>query len=166
MREHTGNIWDWIGRAKLVITTNVGWRSDGTNVMGAGLAKQAAYRYPGIAAWYGAWCRDHSTESCVVEHPQHPLIFFPTKRLNPSAPHLSWQYDADVDTIARSLRDLAQWPGDGMIAVPMVGTQNGNLKEAVVLPWLQEYLVSDRFVLVRHGSVGATGADRNVRGSL
>jgi hypothetical protein len=164
MKETSGNIWDWVDRAKLVITTNVGWRSDGTNVMGAGLAKQAAQRYPGIAAWYGAWCRDHRSESCVVAHHTHPLIFFPTKRLNPDAPHLSWQYDSDFDTIRRSLADLAQWPGVEPIAVPLVGCQNGGLKEAAVLPVLREYLVSDRFVLVRFASPEPTpGVDRNVR---
>jgi hypothetical protein len=149
MRECTGYIWDWIGRAKVVVTTNIGWRANGANVMGAGLAKQAAGRYPGIAIWYGTWCRGHASESCVIEHPQYPLIFFPTKRLNPRVPHLSWQYDSDLDTIRRSLADLARWSGDGLIALPLVGCQNGNLKEAAVLPVLREFLVGDRFVLVR-----------------
>jgi hypothetical protein len=175
MQQTVGNIWDWLNeraeiiiwlneraeiiwlneRAEIIIPTNQGWRADGTNVMGAGLAKQAVDRYPGIDQWYGAWCRDHRDESCVVRHPVAPLIFFPTKPLNPEAPHLSWQSPATVETVTRSLRDLARlpplagWPGGGLIALPLVGCGLGGLPEATVLPLLHEWLTSDRFVLVQ-----------------
>lgn len=40
-------------RAVFIIPTNVQRRSDGSAVMGAGLAKEAAERVPGLAKRYG-----------------------------------------------------------------------------------------------------------------
>lgn len=150
MQTATGNIWDWLDQgARIVIPTNIGWKRDGANVMGAGLAKQAAARYPGAAAWYGAWCADHPGEPCVVAYPLAPIIFFPTKPLNWQAPYLSWQGSADLATIERSAKALASWPGKEPVAVPLVGCGNGGLLAADVVPILERCLTKKRFVLVR-----------------
>jgi hypothetical protein len=150
MREAAGNIWDWLDDgAKIVIPTNAGWRGDGSNIMGAGLAKQAAERYPQVPPWYGAWCSDHAGEPCVVGYPLAPLIFFPTKPLNWQTPYASWKGKADLGTIRRSTKVLSSWPGDELIAVPLVGCGNGGLAEDDVVPLLHKYLRKKRFVLVR-----------------
>ena len=61
MQEANGDIWNWLSEphnCEVVIPTNIGWKADGSNVMGAGIAKQAILRYGrDIAAWYGAICR-------------------------------------------------------------------------------------------------------------
>jgi hypothetical protein len=150
VREASGNIWDWIAKgACIVIPTNIGWRSDGANVMGAGLAAQAKYRYPGIDHWYGLHCRTNSRMygHCVAQHPQHPLIFFPTKALDPGHPALSWRRSSDLITIVQSLTALKRISGE--IALPLVGCGNGGLPLESVLPLLQSRLDDDRFTLVR-----------------
>lgn len=47
-KEITGNIWDYIGKVDgICITINLYFK-DGKNIMGAGIAKEAKERYPGI----------------------------------------------------------------------------------------------------------------------
>ena len=149
MRDAIGNIWDYVETHDLVITTNIGWRSDGRNIMGAGLALTAAQRYPGIDAWYGAFCQKHSTATPVVRHPDLPIILFPVKSLKIRWPWRSWQYPASLDLIERSTRQLAGLVTDRPVAVPVVGCGAGQLQQGEVLPILRKYLVDDRFVLVR-----------------
>jgi hypothetical protein len=146
MRLTTGNIWDWHGTHDVVIPTNQGWRQDGTNVMGAGLALQAARRFPGLPAWYGAWCRQYGPAAGVVRHPDWRLICFPTKPLDSAHPWLSWQQGASIDLVARGAAELGTISGE--IALPLVGCGLGGLEVDDVLAMLEAHLVEDRFVLV------------------
>lgn len=154
MQEATGDIWEWLDREEgfeVVIPTNIGWKSDGSNVMGAGLAKQAAKRYPGIAGWYGSICQACGPHTPVVIHEEHPLIFFPVKPLNYDEPHLSWRYKASHNLIRRSLDQLASLRL-GHFAIPMVGCGNGGLDEQDVYPMIQATFRHEANVtLVRYG---------------
>lgn len=143
-----GNIWDWLDRdTRIVIPVNIGWKSDGTNVMGAGLAREAAQRYPGLPFWWGQTCKTLKEKTPVMIYsPQPTIILFPTKPLNPEKPYLSWKQKASLELIERSAQQLARI--EGRIALPMVGCGNGALDPKKVEPILQKYLSEDRFTLV------------------
>jgi hypothetical protein len=156
MKVEYGDIWKYRGKGYIVIPTNLGWRKDGSNVMGRGLAAQAASLYPGLAERYGEMCRQYGERlSCVVVSGYDtPLILFPVKPLNKEAPWLSWRSMANLTLIEQNTKclvDLEKDLKDDLpILVPAVGCGNGGLALRDVLPILERYLVSDRFVLVNH----------------
>lgn len=124
--------------------------------MGAGLARQAALRFPTVAGRYGAICSMYGALTPTVIMAEERLIMFPVKHLRVEAPHLSWQHGATLPLIGRSAEELAELEpsldGD-IIAVPWVGCGNGGLKSDDVYPILWKHLRSDRFVLCK-GALG------------
>lgn len=148
MRIRYGNIWDFFPAEYVVIPVNIGWRSDGSNVMGAGLAKEAASRFPDLPAWWGWWCRSLGSDTPVMVHSSHRVILFPTKPLNETKPHLSWQQESDLQLIWRSAAQLAAVTVPEPITLPLVGCGNGRLNPDMVLPVLKTFLSHDRFTLV------------------
>ena len=146
MRMVQGNIWklakalDWV-----VVPTSISWRRDGTAVMGRGVAKQAADRWPGLTVDYGEQCMLRGASTPVLAHrprglnPKN-LLLFPVKPLDSSAPHLSWKQPASLELIQRSLRQLyAMLPElhGGSIYIPDVGCGNGLLPVVVVRPYIE-----------------------------
>lgn len=158
MREQIGNIWTWHQEGRwIVITTNIGWKKDGSNPMGAGIAKQAAERFEGLPEWYGKKCRKYRENTAVQVYRDGRLILFPTKALDIDRPWMSWKQDSSLDLIRRSTKQLSAMIDIlddeifGDIGVPLVGCQNGNLRRKDVIPILQKYL-DDRFVLIELSS--------------
>lgn len=153
MIEARGNLWDWEKSSLLVIPTNIGWKADGRNVMGAGLAKEAAARWHGLAEWYGKFCCEHREDTPVVRYEWSPLILFPVKPMSKLGPAMSWRLFASLELIERSAIQLSRWFEEtewkDSIAVPAVGCGNGRLRETDVIPVLEKHLVDDRFILVR-----------------
>ena len=143
-----GNIWDCESTHLLVIPTNIGYKADGRNVMGRGLALQAAKRHREFALWYGRICQDKGAKTPVVRFGKTALIAFPVKPLNPNAPWLSWKSHADLSLIERSVRQLSQFPGKEPIMVPLVGCGNGQLDMGEVRPILDRYLSDERYTLI------------------
>lgn len=147
MRTVKGNIWklsgafDWV-----VIPTSIGWRRDGTAVLGRGLAKQAADRWPDLPIDYGEQCMLRGAATPVLAHrprglnPRN-LLLFPVKPLNAAAPQLSWQAPVSLELIQRSLKQLRAMIFElsgGNIYLPDVGCGNGQLPTAVVRPYIEE----------------------------
>lgn len=154
MRETYGNLWTFHQEGRwVVVTTNIGWKKDGTNPMGAGVAKHASDLYEDLPAWYGAKCRKFGADTAVQVYKPGKLLLFPTKPLDESQPWMSWKQDSSTDLIRRSAKQLAavvELMGNkifGDIGIPLVGCQNGNLKRRDVMPILNRYL-NDRFVLI------------------
>lgn len=155
MIEKTGNIWQHhADGAWIVITTNIGWKKDGSNPMGAGIARSASDKYPDLASWYGAKCKKFREDTAVLPYKEGRLFLFPTKELA-AQPWLSWKQDSSVELIRQSLGQLLTWMdifdqnGPKLVkpvGIPMVGCENGNLRKRQVLPILRKYL-DDRFVL-------------------
>ena len=150
-----GNIWDFHAEGGwIVITTNIGWKNDGSNPMGAGLAKTAADKYPNLPIWYGKKCQKFRDDTAVLPYKPGRFFLFPTKPLA-TQPWLSWQQNSSVALIQQSTKQLALWveilQKDGKkfikpIGVPLVGCQNGRLNSKQVKPILEKYL-NDKFVL-------------------
>lgn len=148
MRILTTDIWKLVKTHLIVVPTNLGWDSKGHNVMGKGLAKDAAKRYPSLPSWYGNFCRTKRQEAEVTRCPGTPILLFPVKPLNAGTPWLSWRSKADLALIERSTRQLSHWSDDVPIAVPLVGCGAGGLDPADVRPILQRHLMGSQFVLV------------------
>ena len=166
MREVFGNLWDWYDAgAWVVVPCNVGWKRNGENVMGRGVAKQAKDRFAlkgiNLPLAVGTVFREAVRAGLpltVFCAPEWRVIYFPTKPLNYVQPHLSWRNNATLGMIEASAWGLASYPTKILldtttpIALPLVGTGCGGLREEDVLPILRKHLVSDQFVLVRPGA--------------
>jgi len=137
------DIWDSDPIAGyVVIPTNIGWKSNGENVMGTGLAQQAAERFSELPKMYGKWCKEKGDSIFVNDRLR--VICAPTKLLNEEQPHLSWQKPSDPNLILRSyikLQKLAEkWSnkdcskeGIKYIKTPILGAGKRDIlkKEAI-----------------------------------
>lgn len=171
MEKLQGDIWEIASYDDyIVVPTNEGWRkSNGENIMGAGLAKQAAEHYPGLPKWYGGVIKETIQKDDklpgVILFPEARLIMFPVKPYNAHSPHLSWQGPASLALISKSCDQLARRFGslplqalrrsaavesdpDPRILVPLVGCGNGKLPREIVEPVLEHCLGKAPFVLV------------------
>jgi hypothetical protein len=150
MREVAGDIWEFHQQGNwIVITTNIGWKKNGENPMGAGIAKAAAAMYPELPAYYGRRCKQYGTDTAVCEYKPGNLILFPTKPLDEISPWASWRSGSSLDLISRSAKQLAYLNMIGpsrVIGLPLVGCQNGGLQRGDVIGILRENL-DDNFIL-------------------
>lgn len=149
----TGNLFDHLSKplTYTFITTNLGWKSNGENVMGAGCAKEAATRFPKLPKWYGAICQQIANGAdhhwiCTAPHDVVPaagwLGCFPTKALNRKNPALSWQADSTLECIEHSCTALTACLDSVRgkpIYLPLPGCGNGGLDPKQVRPLLMKY---------------------------
>ena len=127
MRRKIGSIFDY---KVIVIPTCKTLNSKGELVMGAGLAKEAKTRYPGV-------------EKVFAKYPAYitldkTLINFPTKE--------DWRQPSSLATIEESLKQLIETPHKE-VALPLVGCGLGGLRKEDVIVLLDKYL-DDRFILI------------------
>jgi hypothetical protein len=161
MRELEGDLFDPpLGTTAVCIPTNGNVRARKA-VMGAGLAKTARDRWPGIEYELGRRIMAHGNHVWLLtkyeilpsgvhavtmrEHNKLPyhLIAFPTKS--------SYQKPATTDLVRRSaieLRALYEPSASGTIALPRVGCGLGGLRWEIVRPILEEELPGDRYLVL------------------
>ena len=116
----------------IVVPTNIGWKKNGENIMGAGLAKEAAERYFELPKLYGKWCKEHSRNIYVNDKLR--VICAPTKALNEEEPWLSWKNKSEPRLVLLSymkiLRLALGWL-DGSeiksIKCPILGSGKGGI---------------------------------------
>lgn len=139
MKEITGDLWHYHEAGFWVaITTNGNVRKDGAAVMGRGVAVQAKRRFPDLAHELGDWLR--AVGNKVVSFPAYRLYTLPVKH--------NWWEKADLDLIAASCRELAEFaPPNERVCLVRPGCGNGNLAWDVVRPVIGSIL-DDRFVVV------------------
>lgn len=144
MIELTGDIWTEPGVDAIVITTNGVVKNDGCAVMGRGVARQAAMRYPWLPARLGTCLTAVGNRVFIYDTPgdDAPIITFPVKD--------RWWERADLGLILKSCRGLAglvDSRGLRKVVMPRPGCGNGGLDwgdvRKVVGPRLD-----DRFVVV------------------
>ena len=130
MREITGNIWDQKtdGPFWVVIPCNGFWRKDGSAVMGAGVAKEAAELYPGLSSHFGNLLQRYGNKVLSLGQWGKEgkfLISFPSKQ--------HWREPSDLRLIERSCAQLyelwqrAENPYLVTVFIPHVGCGNGGL---------------------------------------
>jgi hypothetical protein len=146
-----GDIWFWhkIGQT-IVIPTNAGWKSDGTNVMGAGLAKQASEKFPKLSLEYGRFCQQKVSH---IIFNQYKLILVPSKPLTSAKPFMSWNQDADYKVVETSLYWLEDHIGEvatTKLYVPLLGTGSGKLEKREVQAMMDRILKNNRIVKVTY----------------
>lgn len=140
MKEVKGDIWSYDQRKGFIIliTTNGFLKKDGTGVMGAGVAKQAAERYPELPRLLGESlkCRGNVV-SLLLGH----IASFPVKRV--------WMEDADLKLIRKStkrLKMIAELNPNKKFVTVKAGCGNGNLRWEKVKP-IMEQLPDNVFVI-------------------
>jgi len=128
----------------IAITTNSILRADGKAVMGAGVARAAAQKWPDLPVLLATELRTRGNHVALLKTiastptPLH-LLSFPTKH--------HWKDDSDPALIVRSAVELAAWADDHgwrRVYMPPAGCSNGRLKWAEVEPILSPIL-DDRF---------------------
>ena len=161
MIEAIGNIWDYrpTKDAVIVVPTNVGWKKNGENVMGAGIAKQAAVMFPDLPLWYGTYCEQYREKAGVTFYWQDTdkavpsLALVPTKALDEEKPWLSWQQESTMARVEQSLCEIHYLVEQSnmkiTIILPLLGCGNGGLDEKEVYPMMKVYLPEDNYILVR-----------------
>lgn len=157
MREQRGDLFfPPRGTHAICIPTNGNVRAHRA-VMGAGIAKEAKERFPGVELVLGPLIETRGNHlhlltkldayACVVLEgafvPYH-LVAFPTKS--------NWKRPASLDLIRRSAEELrALFPpedADRLIVLPRVGCGLGGLAWDTVRPILQETLPGGRYVVL------------------
>ena len=142
MNEITGDIWNFLGRAIIAITTNGTVTKQGKAVFGRGCARQAQERFPDLPLRLGR---------LLVEHGNHVvslgtgLVTFPVEETPWALPDYRL-----IRNSARELRELAGREGWEMIVVPRPGCGGGGLDWREVRPLLAEYF-DDRFSVITSG---------------
>lgn len=153
-----GDIWqfDKPGNA-IALPGNIGWTRKGENVMGAGVAKQAAQRYPTIKKYFGEGCQKYRSRTHILAYEEQDssmLLFFPVKPLNEDCPWLSWKSKASLDRIDLSCQFLVSYINgfsdvtNLQIYLPVVGCGNGGLEIKDAYPILDQYLFEGKYHLV------------------
>lgn len=135
----------------IVIPSNIGWKANGENVMGAGIAKQVRNMFPDIPLELGRFYKYHLKEYKSLDklwykvYYKYPYSFvaLPTKSLNKEYPHLSWKNQSNLEEIEKSCKILADdikfaMMGD-IILLPYLGCGNGGLNKSDVKPILDKY---------------------------
>jgi len=139
-----GNVWALAKPTDyVVIPTNIGWKTNGCNVMGRGLAQQAARLCPELPERYGEYCQ-LARENTAVVIMNKRYILFPTKPLHIERPYFSWKFCSSLELIERSLKELVEilpvLPKNRRVLITDVGCGNGGLSIADVRPLLEKYL--------------------------
>lgn len=149
MLEIEDDIWAYWPHAWIAIPTNIGWTDVGMNIMGVGLAKQAADRCPDLPLWYGSWCKTFGEATPVMANREHCIVLFPTKPLDANKPNLSWKQPSSLGLIERGLKQLVELDIQGDVMVPLLGCGAGRLIPSEVVPLMKRYLTDNRFILVQ-----------------
>ena len=115
MKEITGDIWSYLGKAWIVIPTNTQTKKDGTAVMGKGLALQAAQRFPDLPHRYGRYL-SMASEALVLENEK--LILLPTKD--------NWRSPSTLELIKKGVEIINRWAKHPRVSIitPRLGCGN------------------------------------------
>lgn len=124
------DVWEaWTEGAWVVVPTNQMTRRDNTAVMGAGLARQAADRFPELPAQYGAALLRGEAFVCF---PQRRVLLAPTKT--------DWREPSTLELVSTAVDRLHGWasshPEVTHVVVPLLGCGRGGLNREDVGPLL------------------------------
>lgn len=142
IREITGDIWDYLGKAVICITTNGLVSKKGEAVMGRGCARQAAQLFPGLPALLGALLAGKGNHVHVL---QDGLVSFPVEESPWANPDLRL-----IRRSATELKEMADREGWSSIIVPRPGCGGGGLDWNEVRPLLSA-IFDERFTIITSG---------------
>jgi len=153
MKEIFGDIFlDAPKDSWIVITTNIGWKKNGENPMGRGIAGRMANIFPEIRKDYGSWCIKNREKIYFWTNSEYGIrvICAPTKPLDVENPHLSWKKKSDMNLIRNSLHQIKEFslknPTE-TVMLPLMGTDNGRLPVKDVVKLIREMNLPDNVIL-------------------
>lgn len=144
MRETKGDIWEFHPAHPIVITTNGTVNSRGLAVMGRGVARQAAEKYPLIRGVLANRLVYGGNRVHLLTDEDGIIFSFPVKH--------KWWERADLDLIAKSASQLVIWADEAgldIVYLPRPGCDNGRRTWEEVKPII-EPILDDRFVVVEY----------------
>lgn len=142
MHELTGNVWDYLDSAVVVITTNCQVDHRGHAVLGRGCARQAQEYFPDLAERLGRLLLEQGVR---VHELGGGLVSFPIEETAWSTPDLRL-----IRRSAAQLRELADRRGWEKVVVPRPGCGGGGLEWKEVKPVLAD-LLDERFYVITAG---------------
>lgn len=140
MKERIGNVWE-SGADIICVTTNCILDSNTLLVMGAGIAKQAALRYPKLKRLFAENLIVNGHHVCMCKMPDGKYIAgFPTK--------YNWRDKSDLNLILQSVKEITEAIGNSTtVAMTRPGCGLGRLNwELDVRPVIVNEL-DDRFTI-------------------
>lgn len=138
MREETGDIWEYLGRGVIVLTTN-GSCGKGRAVIGRGVARQALAHFPELPEVLGTLLAEKGNHVHVLGR---GFVSFPVEESAWEWPELRL-----ISRSARELREAADCEGWELVVVPRPGCGGGGLKWEEVRPLLEPHF-DERFVVI------------------
>ncbi len=139
MLEACRDIWDYLGKGIVALTTSGSLTPAGKAVMGRGVARQALFRFPNLPVELGLLVHERGNHV----HPlSNGLASFPVEESAWACPELRL-----ISRSAQELRQLADREGWELVAVPRPGCGGGGLDWQEVRPLLDRHF-DDRFVVV------------------
>ena len=103
-------------------------------VMGAGLAKAAAGRWPGLRAAHKRWCALRQYGGAVQHSGIGPIVFAATKE--------HWRNPSKLTWVVDCLRRLQACDASSL-AIPMLGCGLGGLPESDVMDRIERAFAND-----------------------
>lgn len=148
MKTIKGDIWEEALKTGgyIIIPTNIGWKKNGENVMGRGVAYQSKKYFPELAMLYGKQCSILGEEACCIlfglQYDNISPLCIATKELDKDKPYLSWQNNSSLLQIEKSLKKFTEIfiSNEELFYFPLLGCGNGGLNKEDVLPLMEEYL--------------------------
>ncbi len=145
MIEAIGDLWTYPASCR-VVTTNLVVMANNELVMGAGVALQAAERFPWLPRLMGKWVDSNrwwSSGPALFRKgpklPDYDLICLPTKR--------HWKEKSDLELIVNGCKTIAKWNYRGQVAMTRPGCGFGGLAWPAVKRAICSIL-DDRFVIL------------------
>ncbi|WP_432822170.1 ADP-ribose-binding protein [Trichloromonas sp.] len=140
MKEVVGNLWDYLGRVPVCITTGGMVTPRGDCAMPRGCARQARDRFPELSGQLGRLIREKGNH---VHDLDNGLVSFPVENSPFDVPGLGLIERSCAELLA--LVEERGWP---QVLVPRPGCGGGGLQWHEVRPILQKYF-DDRFLVIR-----------------
>jgi len=155
--EVKGDIWEFHSEGNpIAVTTNPIINTRGKVVMGRGIAKEAATRFPRLPAELAMKIQSNKTanrpHNIVYYFPEYNIFTFPTKH--------HWRYDSNTELIKHSylrlrrlvakLRKEKRLPSSLKVYIPRPGCGNGRLDWSTeVKPILENEVCKDIIVVYK-----------------
>lgn len=139
MIEGCCDIWLYLGKAVIAVTTSGSVARNGKAVMGRGVARQAAQQFPDLPERLGLLLKSAGNH---VHYLGEGIVSFPVEESAWECPDLRL-----ISRSARELRELADREGWQTVVVPRPGCGGGGLNWREVRPLLEPYF-DDRFVVM------------------
>lgn len=154
MIELTGDLFATPGLDAICVPTNGRIRKHGSAVMGAGVALQAAQRWPGIDRRLGALLKEFGSHVYRIAGPHdtldlgQPVPFAELDVFSLPTKH-DWRAPAEIGLIERSLGELREATAQHQrVGLPRPGCGNGGLLWKAVRPLVERILPEPRYIVI------------------